>query len=286
MEEKKTNITPLKQISNFMNGESIKAKFAEMLGSRAPQFISSVMSAVNANPMLQNATPHSVYGAALMAATLDLPVNGNLGFAYIVPYNSKKRNPATGKDEFVNEAQFQMGSKGMIQLAMRSGQYLKINVAPIREGQMEIINPITEEYKFSSVKPDAKVIGYIAYFKLLNGFEKYLYMTNEELLAHGKKYSKTFSKYGSGLWKDNFEAMAKKTVIKLLLSKFGILSIEMQKAQIFDQAVVNKSEDEDAEIQDAQVIYVDNDGEDAPTEEEAAQISENAAKVAEAMSKQ
>lgn len=247
-------ITPIKQISNLMNGNAVKQKFTELMGSKAPQFISSVMSAVNANPLLQKATPASVYGAAMMAATLDLPINGNLGFAYIVPFNSKKKDPDTGKDVYANEAQFQIGSKGFIQLAMRSGQYKKINVIPIKEGQLEIIDPITEEYKFNIPTSD-KVIGYMGYFRLVNGFEKYLYMSVEELQKHGSKYSKT---YKFGVWQSNFDAMAQKTVIKRLLSKFGVLSVEMQKAQIYDQGVVNKSEDDTTDISDDAIEYVDN----------------------------
>lgn len=243
-EEKK--ILPIKRISALMNGDAVKGKFAEILGKRAPQFISSVMSAVNANSLLQNATPESVYGAGLMAATLDLPVNGNLGFAYIVPFNSKKKDPQTGKDVYVSEAQFQMGAKGYIQLAIRSGQYSKINVIPIKEGQLEIVDLVTETYKFNTPTSE-KVVGYLGYFRLLNGFEKYLYMTVDELKKHGEKYSKT---YRFGVWQSNFDAMAQKTVIKRLLSKYGILSIEMQKAQIYDQGVLNKNENDVVDIDD------------------------------------
>lgn len=240
--------TPIQQISSLMNGAGVKAKFTEMLGKRAPQFISSVMTAINSNDLLQKSTPTSVYGAALMAATLDLPINQNLGFAYIVPfYNGKTRT---------NESQFQLGAKGYLQLAMRSGQYLKINVCEIYEGQIKVLNPVTEEYEFGTPTSN-KVVGYMAYFKLLNGFEKYLYMTNEELSAHGMKYSQTFKK-GFGLWKDNFDAMARKTVLKRLLSKYGILSVEMQKAQQFDQAVVNRSADNVSDIDDSEIVYVDN----------------------------
>ena len=278
MAEEKKELTPIQQISKFMNGNDVKAKFAEMLGARAPQFISSVMSAVNANPMLHKATQMSVYGSALMAATLDLPVNGNLGFAYIVPFTSKKKDPQTGRDYYENEAQFQLGSKGFIQLAMRSGQYAKINVSEIYEGQLKIVNPVTEEYKFNKPKSD-KIVGYIAYFKLLNGFEKYLYMTVDELKKHGEKYSKT---YEYGVWNSNFDAMARKTVIKRLLSKYGILSIEMQKAQVFDQAVVSPTTVDVQDIADEDITYVDNEPAEA-TEEEKQQMTEKQQKVADFM---
>lgn len=237
--------TPLQKISTLMNGEEAKKKFGEILGSRAPQFITSVMTAVSSNPLLSNATSTSVYGAALMAAAVDLPVVNSLGFSYIVPFNSKKKDPQTGKDVYINEAQYQIGAKGFIQLAMRSGQYLAITVNEVYDGELEVKNRFTEEYLFHERKSD-KVVGYLAYFKLVNGMEKFLYMSNEELMKHAGQYSQTFKKFGTGLWKDNFDAMAKKTVIKRLLNKFGILSIDMQNAVLFDQGI---KQGDNAEIQ-------------------------------------
>lgn len=235
-------VTPIKQISALMNGNAVKAKFTEMLGKKAPQFISSVMSVVNNNALLQKASPQSIYGAAIMGAALDLPINQNLGFAYIVP--------------FKNDAQFQLGYKGYVQLAMRSGQYQKINVIDIKEGQLEVVNPITEEYKFNTPTSD-KIVGYMAYFKLNNGFEKFLYMTVEDIQKHANTYSQTARK-GFGVWKDNFHAMAEKTVLKRLLSKYGILSIEMQQAIKWDQGVVKKEESDSTDISDNEIVYVDN----------------------------
>ncbi len=173
---------------------------------------------------MKNASPQSIYNAACVAATLDLPINNNLGFAYIVPY---------GKD-----AQFQMGYRGFIQLAQRSGQFKTISATPIYQGQIVAENPLTG-YEFDfTVSKTGSPIGYAAYFKLLNGFEKTLYMTTEELKQHGLRFSQTF-KRGQGLWKDDFESMALKTVIKLLLSKFAPLSVEMQQAVITDQGVID-----------------------------------------------
>lgn len=225
--------------------ESVRKKFEEMLGKRAPQFITSVLQIISSNEMLKNADPMSVYNAAAVAATLDLPLNNSLGFAYIVPYNSKDGV----------KAQFQVGYKAFIQLAQRSGQFKTINATDVREGEIKRFNRLTGEIEFewmqSEAREKAKVVGYVSYFRLLNGFDKNLYMTVDELQAHGKSFSQTFKK-GFGLWKDNFEAMAMKTVLKLLLSKYAPLSIEMQRAVITDQAVINDFETTD-------VTHIDND---------------------------
>lgn len=225
--------------------EDVKAKFQEMLGKRSTSFITSVLQIVASNELLAKADPTSVYQSAAVAATLDLPLNNNLGFAYIVPYNQKQKD-----GNFKTVAQFQLGYKGFIQLAQRSGQFKTISATPVYEGQLIEQNPLTGFVFDWTKKTGEKIIGYAAYFHLLNGFEKTLYATVDELKAHGTKYSQTYKK-GYGLWKDDFDAMAIKTVLKLLLSKFAPLSVDMQRAVITDQAVIN-----DADTQD--VTYVDN----------------------------
>jgi recombination protein RecT len=225
--------------------QDVRAKFEEMLGSRAPQFITSVLQIANSNAMLQNADPMSIYNAAATAATLNLPINQNLGFAYILPYNQKQSDGS-----YKSVAQFQLGYKGFIQLAQRSGQFQTIAASPIFEGQLVEQNPLTGFVFDFSKKESEKVIGYAAYFRLINGFEKTLYMKIEEVDKHAKKYSQTFKK-GYGLWKDEFDSMAQKTVIKLLLSKFAPLSVEMEKAVIMDQSVIKNTETMEVE-------YVDN----------------------------
>jgi len=220
---------------DFFNQDGIKTHVKRLLGQKSELFISNVLSIVNSSALLQKCDPASIYQSALMATTLDLPLNQNLGFAYIIPYGDK--------------AQFQIGYKGYIQLAQRSGQFLKINACPIYEGQISANNPLTGfEFDFS-VQSDV-IIGYAAYFKLLNGYEQTLFMTIEDLNKHGKKFSQTFKK-GFGLWKDDFESMARKTVLKLLLQRFAPLSIEMQRAEIADQSVIH-----DAET--LEVSYADN----------------------------
>lgn len=167
---------------------------------------------------------------------MNLPINPNLGFAYIIPY---KNNKSGGY-----EAQFQMGYKGFIQLAQRSGQFKRINATDVREGELLGVNRLSGELNIEWVEDEKErnakpVVGYIGYFKLLNGFEKELYMTVEELQSHGKKYSQSF-KRGYGLWADEFDTMAKKTVLKLLISKYGALTTNLQEAILADQSAVGE----------------------------------------------
>jgi recombination protein RecT len=209
-------------IKGIMSNDSIKKRFNEILGEKAPAFISSVINLVNSDIKLQNVNPQSIFGAAVVAATLDLPVDKNLGFSWIVPYGQK--------------AQFQIGWKGFVQLAMRTGQYERINVTPVYEGQYVKSDPLTGDFEFDwDNKKSEKITHYAAYFRLINGFEKSLIMTVEEVEAHGRRYSKTFN---NGPWKTDRSKMAMKTVLKLLLSRYGILSTKMQVATNSDQAAI------------------------------------------------
>lgn len=246
-------------IKSLLSRDSVKKKFEELLGKKAQGFITSVLQCVASNDLLTKADPASIYHAASVAATLDLPLNNNLGFAYIVPYNQKQKDGT-----YKQVAQFQLGYKGFVQLAQRSGQFKTISASPVYEGQIIESNPLTG-YKFDFSKKDSdKIIGYAGYFKLLNGFEKIVYSTIEELKAHGLKYSQSYKK-GYGLWNDNFDSMATKTVIKLLLSKFAPLSIEMQKAVVTDQGIINDEEAID-------VTYADN-AEEIPIDKEEERIT-------------
>lgn len=230
------SMSNLATIKGFFENESMKKKFTDMLGAKAQGFMVSVLNTVSNNKSLQGVDANSIMFAAATAATLDLPINQNLGFAYIVPYKG--------------EAQFQLGYKGFIQLAQRSGQFKTISASPVYEGQIVNNDPLKGLIFNWNNKTSDKVIGYAAYFELLNGFEKTLYMTVEELQKHGKQYSQSYKK-GGGLWEDNFDAMAQKTVIKLLLSKFAPLSIEMQKAVLADQGIIRDIEGEN-------IDYIDN----------------------------
>ncbi len=226
---------------SYMRRDSIKARFVEVLGNNGVAFQASVLTVINGNDKLKKCTPESVYMSCLMAATLKLPINPQLGFAYIIGYEDRQKGIFT--------AQFQMGYKGFIQLALRSGEYQTISASPIFEGQLISENPLTGyEFDFTmKPKKDTPIIGYASYFKLLNGFEKTEYMTAEEVESHGKKYSKT---YNSGPWKTDFDGMARKTVIKKLLSGWGVLSIELEKAIAADQAVIKDVETNDMEYPD------------------------------------
>lgn len=233
---------------DFFAKPMVQEKLKELVGKNAPAFATSVLQIVNSNSMLVNADPQTIFSAACMAATLNLPINNNLGFAYIVPFKNNKENKI--------EAQFQLGYKGYIQLAQRSGQFSRIAATPVYNGQLISENPLLG-YEFDwSVKPNGEPIGYVAFFKLINGFTAELYMSKEEVMKHANKYSQT-AKKGFGVWKDQFEAMALKTVLKLLLSKQAPLSIDMQKAQMADQAIIRDVDKDEFDYIDHQESIAD-----------------------------
>lgn len=239
---------------DFFARQDVRQKFEEMLGKRAPQFITSVLQIAASNDLLSKADPVSIYNSAALAATLDLPLNNNLGFAYIVPYNARQKDGS-----FKCVAQFQMGYKGFVQLAQRSGQFKTISSTPIYEGQLVEMNPLTG-FVFDFTKKSDKIIGYAAYFSLINGFEKTMYMTLEEVQKHAGKFSQTYKK-GFGLWKDEFDSMATKTVLKLLLSKFAPLSVEMQKAVLVDQGIIKDDKANEIEYADHEDVTIDKEAE-------------------------
>lgn len=206
--------------------KSIQQRFEAILGKKAQGFISSVLQVINSNKTLQNSNPQTVLNAAATAASLDLPINPNLGFAWIVPYKGN--------------AQFQIGWKGFVQLALRTGQYSRINVTEVFENQFKSFNRLTEELIADfDIEGDGEIVGYAAYFRLVNGLEKMTYWSKQEVINHAKKYSQAYGKGSISPWNDpeQFHAMAKKTVLKNTISKWGIMSIEMQTAQLADQAV-------------------------------------------------
>lgn len=239
-------------VSSITQNPVVAKRFSDILGKKSAGFISSLVS-LSKTQALAKAEPNTVVASSLVAASLDLPIVPTLGFAAIVPFYDGKTKQTL--------AQFQIMTKGLIQLAQRSGQYKTINVAAVYNGDIKGYNRFTGEIEFDTANlPDTnkEPIGYVAYMQLTNGFEKYLYMTSEELKAHGLRFSQTFKK-GFGLWKDNFDAMAKKTVLKLLLSKYGPLSVDtqMQLAIQADQAAIRMESIEDTAIADATMEYVD-----------------------------
>jgi recombination protein RecT len=239
IELKKNTITAAKEaktLKGMLESPAYKKKFEEMLGRKAAGFMSSIIAVTNNNNYLMKADPATVIGAAAQAAMLDLPINQSLGFAYIVPYKGA--------------AQFQLGYKGYIQLAQRSGQYVDIGAKTVYEGELEYENRLLDKFKFGDRTGD-KVIGYLAYFRLTNGFEKMLFMTIDEMQAHAKKYSQNY-KGGTDKWGlADFNVMAEKTVLKRLLSKFGPLSIEsvqMSQALSNDGGVISMNKDGDFDV--------------------------------------
>lgn len=239
IELKKNNITAAKEaktVKGMLETPAFKKKFEEMLGKKAAGFISSIIAVTNSSNYLMKADPATVIGAAAQAAMLDLPINQSLGFAYIVPYKGA--------------AQFQLGYKGYIQLAQRSGQYADIGAKTVYDGELEYENRLLDKFRFGERTSD-KVIGYLAYFRLTNGFEKMLYMTIDEAQAHAKKYSQNY-KGGTDKWGlADFNVMAEKTVLKRLLSKYGPLSIEsiqMSQALANDGGVISMNHDGDFDV--------------------------------------
>lgn len=239
IELKKNNIVAQKEaktLKGMLEMPAYKNKFNEMLGKKAAGFMSSIIAVTNNNKLLAKAEPATVIGAAAQAAMLDLPINQSLGFAYIVPYKGA--------------AQFQLGYKGYIQLAQRSGQYVDIGAKTVYEGELEYENRLLDKFKFGERTGD-KVIGYLAYFRLTNGFEKMLFMELDEMIAHAKKYSKSYSG-GTEKWGlADFNTMAEKTVLKSLLSKYGPLSIEsvqMSQALSNDGGVISMNKDGDFDV--------------------------------------
>lgn len=264
MEEQNTQLQPQENqkpqantaamVKQMVSEENVKKKFAEVLGQKAPQFLASITNVVHGNAQLKKCPANSIISAAFVAATYDLPIDTNLGFSAIVPYNESVYNQKTKQWEKYPVAQFQMMYKGFIQLAIRSGYYEKMNYAVVYKDELLSYNPITGEVEFVTDFSNCKqryegnpdnVVGYYAWFKLLTGFRKEFFMTTAEVDNHARKYSQAYrydiekNKKGSK-WTTDFEAMALKTVIKLLLSKWGILSVDMQRAIQDDQKVYDE----------------------------------------------
>lgn len=248
----------------FMSNDAVKKKINSIIGgSKGQQFVTSIVSAVQNNPTLKECTNTSIFTSALVGASLNLSPSPQLGQFYMVPFNNKNKG--------CKEAQFQLGYKGYIQLAIRSGYYKKINVLAIKEGELVNYDPLNEEIEVNLiedelVREDAKTIGYYAMFEYSNGFRKTLYWSKEKMLKHADTYSNAFSVSGmqkleggkvpkedlwkySSFWYKDFDGMAYKTMLRQLISKWGIMSIDMQTAFENDMAVINE---------DGSKEYVDN----------------------------
>ena len=237
VEEKKLQSEGKQTVNQLMNamldGEKLRGRFDELLGKRAPQFISSLVSLVNADATMQQAfyeAPMTIIQSALKAASFDLPIDQNLGYAYIVPFKNSKKD-ADGNWIKKTEASFILGWKGMHQLALRTGAYKTINVIDIRDGELKSYNRLTEEVDINFIEDEderekKKVIGYVGYYRLVNGAEKTIYMTVKQIENQEKKNRK--GEYMGKGWRDDFDAMARKTVYRRLIGKWGVMSIDYQ----------------------------------------------------------
>lgn len=222
-------------LNKYLQSEAVMARLQKLVGDNAEQLVSTILHIANSNKQLQQCEPKSIVAAAVQAIVLRLPIDPALGYSYIVPY--------------ANKAQFQIGYKGLIQLALRSGQYRTINVSTV--GQLVSHDILTGEVVLQGERSGSNVVGYVAYIELVNGFRKAMYMTVDEVTEHAKRFSKMYGKADS-LWVKNFDGMAQKTVLKRLLSKYGLLSVDMQRAIKVDQAVIQSIESDD------DIIYIDN----------------------------
>ena len=216
-------LCPVDRLKGILSVESVRKQFEDVLKENASAFVASIIDMYNTDRYLQACDPEKVVIEALKAATLKLPINKQLGFAYIVPYKGVP--------------QFQLGYKGLIQLSQRTGAYKHINAGTVYEGEFVGCNKLTGAVDLSGVRSGNAVIGYFAYIETLNGFQKALYWTKDEVTAHAQRYSKSFAS-STSTWASNFDEMAIKTVLRNLLSKYGIMSVEFQTAMESEQVTV------------------------------------------------
>lgn len=235
-------------ISAYLTADAVKNQINQVVGGKDGQcFISAIVSAVNTNPALQECTNQSILSGALLGESLKLSPSPQLGQYYLVPFNDKNKGKV---------AQFQLGYKGYIQLAIRSGQYKKLNVLAIKEGELIRFDQLNEEIEVRLIEDEeereqANTIGYYAMFEYTNGFRKAIYWSKRKMEAHALKYSKGYqAKKGYTFWEKDFDGMAYKTMLRQLISKWGIMSIDMASAIDSDMAVINEDGTKD---------YVDND---------------------------
>lgn len=252
----------------YMSNEAVKHQINNVIGGKnSDRFISSIISAVNNNQSLQECTNASIVSAALLGNSLNLSPSPQLGQYYIVPFNDNK----TG----TKVAQFQLGYKGYIQLAIRSGQYKKLNVLSIKEGELVRFDPLNEDIEVNLIADEnerekAETVGYYAMFEYTNGFKKAMYWSKEKMKTHALKYSQGYAadlKKGTKwtFWSKDFDGMAYKTMLRQIISKWGIMSIDMETAIDSDMAVINE---------DGTYSYVDTDfGTETPGEDEYEEIS-------------
>ncbi len=263
------------KLSVYLQNDAVKKQINQVVGGKnGTRFISSIVSAVQSTPALQECTSPSIVNAALLGEALNLSPSPQLGQFYMVPFDNKKKG--------CKEAQFQLGYKGYIQLAIRSGYYKKLNVLAIKEGELVRYDPLDEEVEVNLIEDDilreeAPTMGYFAMFEYENGFRKTLYWSKKKMLAHAEKYSFAFYKNGgakslelleqgkipekdmwkySSFWFKDFDGMALKTMLRQLISKWGIMSIDLQNAIDKDMAVIH----EDGKTEYVDAVKAEDDG--------------------------
>lgn len=263
------------KLSVYLQNDAVKKQINQVVGGKnGTRFISSIVSAVQSTPALQECTSPSIVNAALLGEALNLSPSPQLGQFYMVPFDNKKKG--------CKEAQFQLGYKGYIQLAIRSGYYKKLNVLAIKEGELVRYDPLDEEVEVNLIEDDilreeASTMGYFAMFEYENGFRKTLYWSKKKMLAHAEKYSFAFYKNGgaktlelleqgkipekdmwkySSFWFKDFDGMALKTMLRQLISKWGIMSIDLQNAIDKDMAVIH----EDGKTEYVDAVKAEDDG--------------------------
>lgn len=230
-------------ITEYLTQDAVKNQINSVIGGKDGQrFISAIVSAVNTNSALQECTNQSILSGALLGESLKLSPSPQLGYYYLVPFNDKEKGKV---------AQFQLGYKGYIQLAIRSGQYKKLNVLAIKKGELEYFDPLNEDIKINLMidnwdeREQAETIGYYAFFELTNGFRKAIYWSKKQMESHALKYSPGYKKdkekgWNYTFWSKDFDGMAYKTMLRQLISKWGIMSIDLQTAMDADMAVINE----------------------------------------------
>ena len=268
MAENKNEVA-VQGIAGYLAEPKIHANIEGVVGKEAVNgFVSDIVACVQNNGMLGTCTNKSILSAGLVAKSINLPLTPQLGYAYLVPFDNKKK--VDGQTVFVKEAQFQMGYKGYVQLALRSGNYRKLIATDVRKGEVGKYDPFEDTYELNPIpfekrmEKDGKgnylvpVYGYYAKFELINGFVKEMFMTHEDMLKYAQMYSKAYrsdiNKHTAySFWTTKFEDMAKKTMLRQLLSKWGLLTPDLQKAYNCDMAVIDE---------DGNPHYVDNQPDD------------------------
>lgn len=262
------NRAPKQGLTAYLTQDAVKNQINSVIGGKnGSRFISSIVSAVQATPALQECTNTSILSAALLGESLNLSPSPQLGQYYLVPYDNRKKG--------AKEAQFQLGYKGYIQLALRSGQYKKLNVMAIKEEELIRFDPLNEEIEVNLIqdeeaREEAPTVGYYAMFEYLNGFRKSIYWSREKMVAHAKKFSLGYQRdleKGSQytFWSKNFDEMAFKTMLRQLISKWGVMSIDIVQAADADMAVIR--EDGTKEYVENEESFVDTKAADVETEE-------------------